>query len=149
MISGIFVNQPSCSLFVFLYRVNEYLKANISHLLVDPDESYIYTKRKKRLLCHDHTSQDLEAGGCDSSSPSGTDTDKDTYLNNVRNAAFPVGGWGTSLSKSPVFTRVELDKDTRNSGKENQNNENFSLPTGLRKAKSFLANECLRVRRSS
>ena len=109
------------------------------HLLVDPDENYIYTKRKRRLLCQDNGSRELEASGCDSSSPSGTDTDTDTDLNNVRKVSFPV--CGTSLSKSPLF--VELDKHIRNSGKKLQSNENYSLPTGLRKAKSFLADEYL------
>ena len=34
----------------FFYRVNDYLKAGVEHLIVDPDESFIYTKRKRNGL---------------------------------------------------------------------------------------------------
>ena len=122
--------------------MNKYLKTNSTHFLVDPDENLIYTKCKCRLLCQGNGSEGLPeaTGGCDSSSPSGTDTD----LNNARIVAFPVDGLGTSLSKSSMFTRVELEKHIKNLGeKHQQNNENHSLPTGLRKAKAFLADEYL------
>ena len=57
--------------------------------------------------------------------------------------AFPTDGLGTSLSKGHLFTRVELEKHIRNSGKKPdlKNVENYSLPTGLRKPKAFLADE--------
>ena len=129
---------------ILFSRVNEYLKAKISHLLVDPDENGIYTKHKRRLLCQVNDSQELAASDHHLfSAPSVTDMRAD--VNKVREVAFPTDGWSTSLSKSPLFTQVELDKHIRNSGKKHhlQNSENYSLPTGLRKAKAFLADEYL------
>ena len=50
---------------------------------------------------------------------------------------------GDSTCKSPLFTCAEMDRHIANSGKKHQNSEYHSLPTGLRKAKAFLADEYL------
>lgn len=117
---------PRVSIASFFYRVNDYLSANIDHLLVDPDENLIYTRRKRRLLGLD-----------DPADPNSPPPD------NTRKVAFPADGWGTSLAKSPLFTCAEMDRHISNSGKKHLNSKHHSLPTGLRKAKAFLANEYL------
>ena len=66
-----------------------------------------------------------------------------TVSDNSKNVAFPVNGWGTSLSKSPMFTRAEIEKHVKDSGKKYRSGEHHSLPTGLQKAKAFLADEYL------
>ena len=111
----------------FFYRVNDYLKAGVEHLIVDPDESFIYTKRKRNGL----SPEDRRAEPADLNSP------------NTKNVAFPSNGWGTSLAKSPMFTRAEIANHVKDSGKKCRNNEHHSLPTGLQKAKAFLADEYL------
>ena len=45
------------------------------------------------------------------------------------------------LQKSPLFTCAEMDRHIANLGRKRQNGEYDSLPTGLRKAKAFLADE--------
>lgn len=108
------------------------MEANIAHLLVDPDDNFIYTRRKRRLL-----------GGEDNSSDANL-LDPVDPPNNTKKIAFPTNGWGTSLQKSPLFTRAEMDRHIANSGKKHQNSaDNHTLPTGLRKAKAFLADEYL------
>jgi len=62
---------------------------------------------------------------------------------NTKNIAFPANGWGTSLAKGFMFTRAEIEKHVGNSGKKYRNSEHHSLPTGLQKAKAFLADEYL------
>jgi len=62
---------------------------------------------------------------------------------NTKNIAFPANGWGISLAKGPMFSRAEIQKHVGNSGKKYRNSEHHSLPTGLQKAKAFLADEYL------
>ena len=82
------------------YRVNNYLKAGIAHLLVDPDDNSIYPRRKiNRLSPKDQ--------GAESANLNLAPLEKTTVSDNSKNGAFPFNGWGTSLSKSPMFTRAE------------------------------------------
>lgn len=108
------------------------MEANITHLLVDPDENVIYTRRKRQLL-----------GGQDNSTnPNLPPVDEPPH--NTKKVAFPANGWGTSLEKSPLFTRAEMDRHISKSAKKHNNSaDNHTLPTGLRKAKGFLADEYL------
>lgn len=55
----------------------------------------------------------------------------------------PEYGWGTSLDKCPLFTRAEVEKHVAKSGKNIGGELHHSLPTGLRKAKTFLKDEYL------
>ncbi|KAK3737635.1 hypothetical protein QZH41_018432 [Actinostola sp. cb2023] len=68
-------------------RVSDYLKANIAHLLVDPDENCIYTRRKQRLLGLE-IEDEVEAHEASESET-------------IKKVAFPKSGWRTSLEKSP------------------------------------------------
>ena len=111
----------------FNNRVNEYLKSNISYLLVDPDENLVYTRRK--LGCPaEHSSQV-------------TGTNSPIERTKV---SLPANGWSTSLEKAPMFTRAEVDEHIRNSGKRFfGSNTHYSLPNGVRKAMAFTQHEYL------
>lgn len=54
---------------------------------------------------------------------------------------FPTHGWGTSLEKMPLFTRAEMNTHIVKSGKRLANKDHHSVPTMLRKAKTFLDDE--------
>ena len=54
---------------------------------------------------------------------------------------YPESGWG--LAKLPMFTRAEMDKRIAKSGKNIENKDHHSVPTALRKAKTFLEDEYL------
>ena len=58
----------------------------------------------------------------------------------LKKIAFPTDGWGTALAKVH-YLPVQKWTDIANSGKKHQNSECHSLPTGLRKAGAFLADE--------
>ena len=111
-------------------RVNDCLEAKIEHVLVDPDVNFVYTRRKRRLLDLEDA---LDPNTPNSSAPS----------DNTKKIAFPTDEWGTALAKSSLFTCAEMDRHIANSGKKHQNSEYQLLPTGLRKAKAFLADEYL------
>ena len=66
-----------------------------------------------------------------------------SILENAKNVAIPVNGWSTSLAKSPMFTQAEIYKNVNNSEKKYRNIGYYSLPSGLNKAKAFLADEYL------
>lgn len=102
---------------------------------MDPDENFIYTRRKqnRNRVC----TEDQRAESADSDLSTPPDPD------NTKNIAFPANGWGTSLAKGPMFTRAELEKHISDSGKKHRHGEHHSLPTGLQKAKQFLADEYL------
>ena len=56
----------------------------------------------------------------------------------------PTDGWSTSLEKMPMFTRAEMNEHIARAGKSISDIQNHSVPTSLRKAKTFLEDECLR-----
>ena len=88
--------------------------------MVDPDPNKLYTRRKERQST--------------SSIPSETDQ---------RRVKFPDNGWTTSLDKMPMFTKAEMNSHVKKSGKTIGNTDHHSVPTGLRKAKTFLQDEYL------
>ena len=92
----------------FSLRVNDYLEAKIEHALVDPDVSFVYTRRKRRLLGLEDA---LDSNTPNWSAPS----------DNTKKIALPTYGWGTALAKNPLFTRAEMDRHIANSGKKHQN----------------------------
>ena len=55
----------------------------------------------------------------------------------------PTDGWSTSLEKMPKFTRAEMNEHIARTGKSISDIQNHSVPTSLRKAKTFLEDECL------
>ena len=87
--------------------------------VIDPDPNHLYTRRKERQ------------------STSGVPTESQQRVK------FPSGGWGVSLEKMPLFTRAEMNSHVMESGKTIGNKDHHSVPTGLRKAKTFLVDEYL------
>ena len=101
-------------------RVYDYLKTGKDKEIVDPDPHNIYSRRKEKQT----TSTDLSDDGEES-------------------VEFPSAGWGTSLEKMPMFTRVEMNGFVMKSGKAIANKDHHTVPTGLLKARRFLDDECL------
>ena len=92
---------------------NEYLKAKIEHVLVDPDVNFVYTRRKRRLLGLEDA---LDPSTPNSSTPS----------DNTKKVAFPTDGWGAALAKSPLFTCAEMDRHIANSEKKSTKKANIT-----------------------
>ena len=90
-------------------------------MVVDPDKDKNYTKRKTRL-------SNLKA----ERSP---ETPAPKY---------PSDGWGKSLERMPPFSRAEMNQHIESSRKKVGNADNHSIPTNLRKVKTFLRDEYLK-----
>jgi hypothetical protein len=101
--------------------------------IVDPDESMMYTKRKLHQL---HMASTTTSTSMPSTSLGPLTQTKHTLK-------FPTDGWGTSLSKAPFFSRVEIDKHIKESGKNVGGGSYHTLPTGLMRAKAYLQDEYL------
>ena len=92
-------------------------------MLVDPDPDEINTGRKARFssaVPNDHVSP---------------------VTSSVK---YPSDGWGKSLERMPCFMKAEIDQHVANSGKRVTNVEHHSIPTHLKKAKTFLKDEYLK-----
>ena len=87
---------------------------------MDPDSHKIYSRRKEKQ---------------------GTSSEPDTNSN--ESVQFPSSGWGTSLEKMPMFTRLQMNRHILKSGKAIANVEHHTVPTGLVKARRFLDDEYL------
>ena len=61
-----------------------------------------------------------------------------TFLN------YPTSGWGISLNKMPFFSRAEMDKYVARTAKSLGCAGKKSIPTGLKKAVTFLKDEYLK-----
>uniref|UniRef100_A0A6P8IVU1 Uncharacterized protein LOC116305611 n=1 Tax=Actinia tenebrosa TaxID=6105 RepID=A0A6P8IVU1_ACTTE len=106
-------------------RVEEYIKAGKDKNIVDPDENKVYTKRKQR--------QDK------------LNSIQTPSQHSPKKAKFPDDGWSSSLKRMPPFNRAEMDAHITKSGKIiDPQSKGHSLPTGLTKAKTFLADEYLK-----
>lgn len=81
---------------------------------VDPDPHNIYSRRKEKQT----TSTDLSADSEES-------------------VEFPSAGWGSSLEKMPMFTRVEMNGFVMKSQKAMANKDHHTVPTGLIKGQTF------------
>ena len=90
-------------------------------MVVDPDPDEIYTKRKARL--------------------SKLPTERSSETSTPK---YPSDGWGKSLERMPPFTRAEMNQHIESSGKRVGNADHHSVPTNLRKAKTFLKDEYLK-----
>jgi len=96
---------------------------------VDPDPNGLYTKRKQQRIGIGATASATDASNGDVNKPS---------------VKYPSDGWSTSLEKMPMFTRAEMNEHIARSGKSISNIQHHSVPTSLRKAKTFLEDEYLR-----
>ena len=57
---------------------------------------------------------------------------------------YPNDGWGNSLERMSSFTRAEMNQHITNSGKKVANIQHHSIPTNLKKAKTFLTDQYLK-----
>lgn len=113
------------------YRVNEYIETGRDKSIVDPDPNQVYTRRKQREV-------DI----------SRSENNESQAKERVK---FPGDDekWSKNLSTMPMFSRAHMDAHIKNSGKKIGNTDNHSIPTGLRKAKTFLEDEYLEEIRCS
>ena len=108
----------------FFGRVLEYVASGRNKDVVDQEENLIYTRRKQRQ-------EKLQ-----------TSNDPLLKESTVR---FPSTGWSTSLQPMPLFTKAEMDLHVSKSGKNiNQSKRSHTVPTSMRKAKTFLEDEYLK-----
>ena len=99
---------------------------------MDPDPNGLYTKRKQQRIRIGATSSVTDSSHGDANN-------KDRLP-----VKYPTDGWSTSLEKMPMFTRAEMNEHIARSGKSISDIPNHSVPTSLRKAKTFLEDEYLR-----
>ena len=120
---GVYVYVQLRNISSLYCRVQDYIENGRDKMLVDPDPHEIYTKRKARFS---------SAVTSDRVSP---------VTSSVK---YPSDGWGKSLERMPCFTRAEMNQHVANSGKRVANAEHHSIPTNLKKAKTFLKDEYLK-----
>ena len=101
-------------------RVYEYVRTGKDKQVVNPDPYKIYSRRKEKQ---------------------GTSSEPDTEID--ESFQFPSSGWGTSLEKMPMFTRLQMSRHVLKSGKAIANVDHHTVPTGLIKARRFLDDEYL------
>ena len=94
---------------------------------MDPDTNGLYTKRKQQRNRSESSKDASQLQG--DKTPSSVD--------------YPAKGWSNSLLKLPVFTRAEMNKHFARTGKNIGNKDHHSVPTTLRKAKTFLEDKYL------
>ena len=111
-----------------LFRVDEYISRGLEGLIYDPDENNVYTKRKRDSLSSQSSYPKISSS--------------DSTLPEPRKLAFPNTGWNTSFEKAPFFTRAEVDRHIKKSGKRVES-LNHSVPTGMQRAITYLVDEYL------
>lgn len=104
-------------------RVLQYIKSGKDKNIIDPDPNNLYSKRKQLRSAKNTSSHS-------------------TAKRHVP-VKFPESMWGYSLQKMPLFTRAELNNHITRSGKKIVNKSTTSVPTSLRKAKTYLEDEYL------
>ena len=114
--------------------MEEYIKTGKDKNILDPDPNGLYTKQKQ---------QRIGIGGTSSVTNS---SNGDAYKPSVK---YPSDGWSTSLEKMTMFTRAEMNEHIARSGKSISNIQHHSVPTSLRKVKTFLEDEYLRERNAT
>lgn len=108
--------------------VEEYISSGRDKNLVDPDQNQVFTKRKQRLETIRKQNQAF------AQSPPSIPV------------KYPLDGWSTKLTRMPLFTRAEMDFHISKSGKtlDPKSTAQHSVPTSMRKAKTFLEDEYLK-----
>ena len=113
--------------FVTVFRVEEYVASGKDKTVFDPDSNRLYTRRKL---------QKIGASSCD---PVLIDNNN----KHRRFVKYPENGWNFCLKKMPMFTKAEMSEHISRSGNTIAGIEHHSVPTSLRKAKTFLDDEYL------
>ena len=118
--------QSSVKCVISSIRVEEYIASGKDKIIVDADPNKIYTKRKARE--------------CSISLPGSSSHSKE-----VTEIKYPTTGLGKTLEKLPLFTKAEMKKHIENcSGKRMGSVDNHSVPTSLKRGKTFLQDEYLK-----
>ena len=89
-------------------RVYEYIRRGKDKQIIDPDPHKIYSRRKQKQ-----------------------GTSSELVKKSTGAADFPTTGWGTSLEKMPMFTRLQMNHHVLMSGKTIGNIDHHTLSTGL------------------
>lgn len=127
--------------------------------MVDPDPNGLYTKRKQQRSSTPSASNIEPSQGAWLFSIHFTAICLAMFLSNlcsrlnskivsycltdISPVKYPDNGWSTSLTKMPMFTKAEMNEHITRSGKYIANKDHHSVPTSLRKAKTFLEDEYL------
>ena len=98
------------------------MKSGRDQMVIDPDPYEIYTKRKKRIV-------NVMTSSIPSSSPS---------------VKYPNDAWANSLERMPSFTRAEMNQHITYSGEKVASIQHHSIPTNLKKTKTFLTDQYLK-----
>jgi len=106
--------------------------------IVDPDPDLTYTKRK---IAREQASSSHETVASTSINASSTYVSQ--RQGNIK-INYPMSGWGNSLQKMPFFSHAEMDKFVALTGKSLGCDGKKSVPTGLKKATTFLKDEYLK-----
>ena len=117
---GVYVNMQLRNISWLYCKVQDYIENRRDKILVDPDPDEIYMRRKagfSSAVPNDHVSP---------------------VTSSVK---YPRDGRGKSLERMPCFMRAEMNQHVANSGKRVTNAEHHSIPTHLKKAKTFLKDE--------
>ena len=121
--------------FVIFCRVNQNIETGLKDVIVDPDPELIYTKRK------------IAREQANSGKETAPDTCNASTVSQHQGKArvnYPTSGWGISLNKMPFYSRAEMDKYVARTGKSLGCAGKKSVPTGLKKAATFLKDEYLK-----
>ena len=104
------------------HRVEEYINTGHDKNVIDPDPDKIYLKRKERQSgqLHENKTTDCPV----------------TFPDDCQ--------WSTKLERMPMFSKAEMNIHVSKTGKKlDPKKHGHSVPTSLRKAKSFLNDEYL------
>ena len=119
--------------FCLFNRVNEYIRTGHDKNIVDPSPHKVYSRRKES----ENQRKELKS------------TNRNYTAKECVKFPHDENVWSSSLDTMPLFTRVHMDNHIKKSGKNIANKEHHSIPTGLRKAKTFPEDEYLESIRCS
>ena len=109
--------------------------------MVDPDPDLIYAKRK--IAREQASSSRHETVASTSTNASSTYVSQRQGNTKIK-VNFPTSGWGNSLQKMPFLSRAEMDKFVALTGKSLGCAGKKSVPSGLKKATTFVKDEYLK-----
>ena len=153
------LSSPFWSAFYSFLRVEEYIRSGRDKSIVDPDPNGLYTKRKQQRSSTPSASSIKPSQSAWLFSVHFTAICLAIFLGNLcahlnskivsycltdtSPVKYPDNRWSTSLTKMPMFPKAEMNEHVTRSGKHIVNKDHHSVPTSMRKAKTFLEDEYL------
>lgn len=107
-------------------------------MIVDPDRYLTYTRKKIAREQANGGHETVASTSINASSTYVSQRQENTKIN------YPTSGWGNSLQKMPFFSRAEMNKFVALTSKSLGCAGKKSVPTGLKKAPTFLKDEYLK-----